>query len=82
MFGFLMETLPDGRHIVFIPTSPAITLGNTYIVPPELVTFLDASVTTVANALTQWGVGAQEIYRTDGAYDAHDDSEDLGSGAR
>ena len=81
MFGFLMETLPDGRHIVFIPTSPAITLGNTYIVPPERVTFLDASVTTVANALTQWGVGAQEIYRTDAAYDAHDDSEDLGSGA-
>ena len=80
MFGFLMETLHDGRHIVFIPTSPAITLGNTYIVPPERVTFLDASVTTVANALTQW-VGAQEIYRTDGAYDAHDDREDLGSGA-
>jgi uncharacterized membrane protein len=65
MFGFLMETLPDGRHIVFIPSSPAVTIGHTYIVPPERVTILNTSVSTVVNALTQWGAGAQEIYLTD-----------------
>jgi uncharacterized membrane protein len=64
MFGFLMETLPDGRHIVFVPSSPAVTIGNTYIVPPERVTILDAPVSAVVNALTQWGAGAQEIYES------------------
>ena len=64
MFGFLMETLEDGRHIIFIPSSPAVTIGHTYIVPPERVTILDTSVSTVVNALTQWGAGAQEIYET------------------
>ena len=64
MFGFLMETLTDGRHIVFVPSSPAITIGHTYIVPPERVTILDTSVSTVINALTQWGAGAQEIYES------------------
>ena len=67
MYGFLMETLADGRHIVFIPTSPAVTLGNTYIVPPARVVILHAPVSTVVNALTQWGAGAQEIYESDGA---------------
>ena len=65
MLGFLMETLADGRHVVFVPTSPAITFGHTYIVPPERVTILDAALTTVVNALTQWGAGAQEIYQPD-----------------
>ena len=81
MLGFLMETLADGRYVIFIPTSPTITLGHTYIVPPERVTILDTSVTTVVNALTQWGAGSREIYRADGAHTANDDSEDLGSGA-
>lgn len=72
MFGFLMETLPDGRHIIFVPSSPAITIGNTYIVPPERVTILDTSVSTVVNALTQWGVGAQEIYKSNEAHATND----------
>jgi uncharacterized membrane protein len=65
MLGFLMETLADGRYVVFIPTSPAITFGHTYIVPPERVTILDADLTTVVNVITQWGAGAQEIYQPD-----------------
>ena len=67
MYGFLMETLADGRHIVFVPTSPTVTLGNTYIVPPERVVILRAPISTVMNALTQWGAGAQEIYELDEA---------------
>ena len=67
MYGFLMETLPDGRQIVFVPSSPAITIGHTYIVPPERVKVLDAPVSAVVNALTQWGAGAEEIYLQDEA---------------
>jgi uncharacterized membrane protein len=74
MYGFLMETLADGRHIVFIPTSPAVTLGNTYIVPPERVVILHAPVSAVVNALTQWGAGAQEIYEPD-----EEDTENVGN---
>ena len=81
MFGFLMETLADGRHIIFIPTSPAITLGHTYIVPPERVKILDTSVSTVVNALTQWGAGAREIYEPDDVDLVSDDSEGTGTQA-
>lgn len=62
VWGFLMETLDDGRHVVFVPTSPALTVGNTYLVPPDRVTLLDDSM-AVVNALSQWGVGASEVYR-------------------
>ena len=63
-FGFLMETLPDGRCVVFIPGAPAVTLGQTYIVPAERVKLLDVPISAVANTITQWGAGAGEIYRT------------------
>lgn len=62
VWGFLMETLDDGRHVVFVPTSPALTVGNTYLVPPDRVTLLDDSM-AVVNVLSQWGVGASEVYR-------------------
>lgn len=48
-----------------ISSSPAVTVGHTYIVPPERATILDTSVNTVINALSQWGVGAQKIYPPD-----------------
>lgn len=62
VWGFLMETLDDGRHVVFVPSSPALTIGHTYLVRPERVTFLERSM-AVVNALSQWGVGANEVYR-------------------
>jgi uncharacterized membrane protein len=74
LLGFSVEELADGRYVVFVPTSPAITLGHTYVLPPERVTFLDASVATVVNALTQWGAGAQEIYGLNGVREGPDDS--------
>src|SRR5262249_1399752 len=30
--GFLMETLPDGRHVVFIPGVPSVLVGTLHIV--------------------------------------------------
>ncbi len=62
-FGFLMESLPDGRKVVFIPGAPAVTLGQTYIVPAERVKLLEVPITTVVNAITKWGVGAGDIYK-------------------
>jgi uncharacterized membrane protein len=65
MFGFLMETLADGRHVIFVPSAPTITVGHTYIIPPERVVVLNTNITNVVNTLTQWGAGAGEIYRAD-----------------
>jgi uncharacterized membrane protein len=62
-FGFLIETLADTRHVVFIPGAPAATLGQTYIVPPERVKLLDAALPSVVNCITQWGTGAGELYK-------------------
>ncbi|MEH6569174.1 MAG: hypothetical protein V7709_08870 [Halioglobus sp.] len=62
-FGFLMESLADGRMVVFIPGAPAVTLGQTYIVPAERVKLLEVPMTTVVNTITQWGVGAGDIYK-------------------
>jgi uncharacterized membrane protein len=62
-YGFVMEVLPDGRNIVFIPSAPAVTLGQTFIVAADRVTLLDAPITAVVNTITQWGTGASEIYK-------------------
>ncbi len=62
-YGFLIEVLQDGRYVVFIPGAPAVTLGQTFIVPAERVKLLDTPITTVVNTITQWGKGANDIYK-------------------
>ena len=66
VLGWLMETLEDGRKVVFIPSAPAVTLGAIHIVPPERVTLLDSSVASVAHVVSQWGVGAGEVFAKGG----------------
>jgi uncharacterized membrane protein len=71
-FGqFMQKTLAEKiplfgliRNVVFIPSAPAVTLGQIYIIPAERVKLLDCSMTSVVNTITQWGVGASEIYKT------------------
>lgn len=62
--GFLVETLPDGRCAVFIPTAPIATVGNVYLLQMDSVTFIDASVADAAGVITQWGVDSAELYRS------------------
>ena len=59
--GFLMETLDDGRLVVFIPGAPAVTLGAIHIVPAERVRVLDTSIPSMANVSSQWGVGTRDL---------------------
>ena len=63
MWGFLMEELPDGRYVVYVPVSPALTIGHTYLIEADRITRVDGSVADVVNALTQWGAGGSDIYR-------------------
>ena len=60
--GLLIEELPDGRCVVFVPTAPVATIGNIFVLPRTHVTVLDASVTEAAGVITQWGVDAAGLY--------------------
>jgi len=73
--GFLVETLPDGRCAVFIPTAPIATVGNVYLLQMDSVTFVDASVADAAGVITQWGVDSAELYGSTKSKEDDDDSE-------
>ncbi|MCH9696293.1 MAG: DUF502 domain-containing protein [Gammaproteobacteria bacterium] len=60
--GFLIESLPDKRCAVFVPSAPVATVGNVYVVAEDKVTRLNASVTDTLTALTQWGVDTRPLY--------------------
>jgi uncharacterized membrane protein len=70
MMGFIVEKLPDDRICVFVPTAPAITVGQIFIVPKDQVSPLDATPAEAANVITQWGVGTKSLYPAISAKDA------------
>ena len=63
LLGLIVEALPDGRVVVFIPLAPTGTVGQVFIVPQERVLKLDATLGSVVNSVTQWGVGTSGIYQ-------------------
>ena len=62
-YALIVEELPDGRVVVFVPTVPAATLGQLHVLPLSEVTLLDTPVQEFLNAVTQWGAGASLMYR-------------------
>jgi hypothetical protein len=60
--GFLMETLADGRHVVFVPGVPRALVGTLHIVAAERVQILAMSVSTALDALGRLGVGLRETW--------------------
>jgi len=60
--GFLVESLPDGRCTVFVPTAPVATVGNLFVVTTDKVQRIDASVADTISVITQWGVDAAGLY--------------------
>lgn len=63
VIGFLIETLPNDRCAVFIPSAPVATVGNIYVVSKHQITKLDASVADTLTAISQWGVDTRELYK-------------------
>ena len=55
--GFVMETLTDGRHVVFVPGVPRALVGTLHIVPADRVEMLAMSVTAALDFLGRLGVG-------------------------
>jgi uncharacterized membrane protein len=60
--GFLMETLADGRHVVFIPGVPKTLVGMLHIIAADRVQVLAMSVTTALDALSRLGVGLVDAW--------------------
>jgi uncharacterized membrane protein len=58
--GILMETLPDGRHVVFVPGVPRALVGTLHIVTADRVQVLAMTVTNAIDILGRLGIGLGE----------------------
>jgi len=67
VFGMIMEENEDGTLTVFVPASPALTVGVVHVVAPDLVTRLEASVADVTGCVSQWGIGSRKVLSESGA---------------
>jgi uncharacterized membrane protein len=63
--GFLMDTLSDGRQVVFVPGVPRALVGTLHIVAADRVQVLPMSVAAAMDALGRLGVGLREAWPKD-----------------
>jgi uncharacterized membrane protein len=63
VLGIVVETLADERLMVYVPSSPVITVGQLFIVPKDRSTELDTTIQDMINCVSQVGLEAQEVYR-------------------
>lgn len=61
VLGAIVEELDDGRLVVFVPVTPAATVGQVYLVPKSRVKRLNASLGATINSITEWGIGTKEL---------------------
>lgn len=61
VLGLVMEKHANGVLTVFVPSTPALTVGTVHVVEPERVTYLDTSTVELVNCLSQWGVGSATV---------------------
>jgi uncharacterized membrane protein len=61
VFALIMDENEDGTLTVFVPASPALTVGVVHVVKPSLVTRLEASVADVTGCVSQWGIGSRKV---------------------
>lgn len=59
--GFIVETHPDGRCTVFLPTAPTPAAGNILIVSADRVHPTDIPVMKLFQCVSQWGSGSGEL---------------------
>ena len=65
-----IEELGDGSVAVFLPSVPAVTLGQLQIVPVERVFPIPASLHTTIEALTMFGEGVSKLVEKGAPTDA------------
>ena len=62
VLGAIVEEVNDGRLAVFVPVTPAATIGQIYIVPAARVKKLNAPLSATINSITEWGAGSKELF--------------------
>jgi len=67
VFGLIMDENEDGTLTIFVPASPALTVGVVHVVNPNLVTRLEASVADVTGCVSQWGIGSSKVLSESGS---------------
>ena len=58
--GFPMDTLPDGRRVVFLPDVPNAMTGSLHIFAPDRVEELALPISTALSTLGRLGIGLSE----------------------
>ena len=61
VFAFVMEEHENGLVTVFVPSSPALTIGSVHVVKKELITLLDASAGDMTGCISNWGTGSDSL---------------------
>lgn len=59
--GYQIEELPHGLVSVYLPSVPAVTLGQIHLVPAARVTPLEAPMEAVAESLAMYGEGLARL---------------------
>ncbi len=62
VLGLIVEEPAEGQFTIFVPSSPAVTLGQVYFLPGDRVRRLEARLVDVVNSLTQWGVESKKFF--------------------
>lgn len=61
VIGFAVEELADGTVAVFLPSVPAVTLGQLQIVPRDRLSPIPASMHATIETLTMFGEGTADL---------------------
>jgi uncharacterized membrane protein len=65
VLGVLVDELPDGRKMVYVPSSPVVTIGQTHILPASCVMETELSMAETIGCLSQMGLEACKLYGSD-----------------
>lgn len=60
--GFLMDTLPDGRHVVFVPGVPRALVGSLHFLSPDRVEMAGISIPSALDILGRLGADVSESW--------------------
>jgi uncharacterized membrane protein len=59
--GFEIQKLPDGRSVIFLPSTPSPFSGITQVFPPDQVTYLNVPATQIIEVTENFGHGIDKL---------------------
>ncbi len=62
VLGLIVEELVDGRVSVYVPITPAATIGQVYFLPSNRVRKLEATLGATINTISEWGTGTDKLF--------------------